>query len=79
MLNPNEAYARKNPIRATISNAGASIYHASEFINGSLKVGVQVTTLAYNALEVLIKEQRNEIAQIDLELSKQAKASFDSL
>ena len=79
MLNPNEAYARKNPIRATISNAGASIYHASNLVNEALQAGTKVATLASNALDILLLEQQIELAQTILELSKQATTSFDSL
>ena len=79
MLNPNEAYARKNPIRATISNAGASIYHASNLVNESLQAGTKVAMLASNALDILLLEQQIELAQTKLELSKQASVSFSEL
>lgn len=79
MLNPNEAYARKNPIRATISNAGASVYHASNLLNESLQATTKVALLASNALDILLLEQQIELAQTRLQLESQAKTSFSEL
>lgn len=79
MLNPNEAYARKNPIRATISNAGASVYHASNLVNESLQAGTKVAMLASNALDILLLEQQIELAQTRMQLESQAKTSFSDL
>lgn len=79
MLNPNEQYARKNPIRATISNAGASVYHASNLLNESLQATTKVALLASNALDILLLEQQIELAKAKLELEAQVKTSFDSL
>ena len=79
MLNPNEAYARKNPIRATISNAGASIYHASNLVNESLQAGTKVAMLASNALDILLLEQQIELAQNRMQLESQATTKFSDL
>lgn len=79
MLNPNEAYARKNPIRATISNAGASIYHASNLVNESLQAGTKVAMLASNALDILLLEQQIELAQTRIQLESQATTKFSDL
>lgn len=79
MLNPNEAYARKNPIRATISNAGASIYHASNLVNESLQAGTKVAMLASNALDILLLEQQIELAQTRMQLESQATTKFSDL
>ena len=79
MLNPNEAYARKNPIRATISNAGASVYHASNLLNESLQATTKIALLASNALDILLLEQQIELAQTRLQLEAQAKTSFSEL
>ena len=79
MLNPNEAYARKNPIRATISNAGASVYHASNLLNESLQATTKIALLASNALDILLLEQQIELAQTRLQLESQAKTSFSEL
>ncbi len=79
MLNPNEAYARKNPIRATISNAGASIYHASNLVNESLQAGTKVAMLASNALDILLLEQQIELAQTRMQLEAQATTKFSDL
>ena len=79
MLNPNEAYARKNPIRATISNAGASVYHASNLVNESLQATTKIALLASNALDILLLEQQIELAQTRLQLESQAKTSFSDL
>lgn len=79
MLNPNEQYARKNPIRATISNAGASVYHASNLLNESLQATTKVALLASNALDILLLEQQIELAQTRLQLESQAKTSFSEL
>lgn len=79
MLNPNEAYARKNPIRATISNAGASVYHASNLLNESLQATTKIALLASNALDILLLEQQIELAQTRLQLESQAKTSFSDL
>lgn len=79
MLNPNEAYARKNPIRATISNAGASIYHASNLVNESLQAGTKIALLASNALDILLLEQQIELAQTRMQLESQATTKFSDL
>ena len=79
MINVNEEYARKNPIRATLSNAGASIYHASNLVNESLQAGTKIAKLASNALDVLLVEQEIELAKAKLELESQAKTSFSEL
>ena len=79
MLNPNEQYARKNPIRATISNAGASVYHASNLLNESLQATTKIALLASNALDILLLEQQIELAQTRLQLESQAKTSFSEL
>lgn len=79
MINVNEDYARKNPIRATISNAGASIYHASNLINESLQAGTKIAKLASNALDILLLEQSIELAQTKLQLESQAKTSLEDL
>lgn len=79
MLNPNEQYARKNPIRATISNAGASVYHASNLLNESLQATTKIALLASNALDILLLEQQIELAQTRLQLESQAKTSFSDL
>ncbi len=79
MLNPNEQYARKNPIRATISNAGASIYHASNLVNESLQAGTKVAMLASNALDILLLEQQIELAQTRMQLEAQATTKFSDL
>lgn len=69
MINLNsEEYARKNPIRATISNAGASIYHASNTINVSLQATTKVAQLCSNALDQLLVEQAVELEQAKAEL-----------
>ena len=79
MINVNEEYARKNPIRATLSNAGASVYHASNLINEALQAGTKIAKLASNALDILLLEQQIELAKTKLELESQAKTSFDAL
>ena len=79
MLNPNEAYARKNPIRATISNAGASVYHASNLLNESLQATTKIALLASNALDILLLEQQIELAQTRLQLESQATTKFSDL
>ena len=79
MLNPNEQYARKNPIRATISNAGASVYHASNLLNESLQATTKIALLASNALDILLLEQQIELAQTRLQFESQAKTSFSDL
>lgn len=79
MLNPNEQYARKNPIRATFSNAGASIYHASNLVNESLQAGTKVAMLASNALDILLLEQQIELAQTRMQLESQATTKFSDL
>ena len=79
MLNPNESYARKNPKRASISNAGASIYHASNLFNESLQAGTKVAMLASNALDILLLEQQIELAQTRMQLESQATTKFSDL
>lgn len=79
MINVNEEYARKNPIRATLSNAGASVYHASNLVNEALQAGTKIAKLASNALDILLLEQQIELAKTKLELESQAKTSFDAL
>ena len=79
MLNPNEAYARKNPIRATISNAGASVYHASNLLNESLQATTKIALLASNALDILLLEQQIELAQTRMQLESQATTKFSDL
>ena len=79
MLNPNEAYARKNPIRATISNAGASVYHASNLLNESLQATTKIALLASNALDILLLEQQIELAQTRMQLESQATTKFSEL
>lgn len=79
MINVNEEYARKNPIRSTLSNAGASIYHASNLVNESLQAGTKIAQLASRALDVLLLEQSIELAQVKLQLDSQAKTSFSDL
>lgn len=79
MINVNEDYARKNPIRATISNAGASIYHASNLVNESLQAGTKVAKLASNALDILLLEQSIELAQAKMQLEAQASSALAGL
>lgn len=79
MLNPNEQYARKNPIRATFSNAGSSIYHASEVLNKSLRTTGKVIDLVDAYLDNMLIETRLELATNSLELESQATTKFSDL
>lgn len=79
MINATQAYTAKNPIRATISNTALTIHAASEAAIVYAGVAKQIGILASTALDVMIIEQKAELAKMQLELNSQAKTSFSEL
>lgn len=79
MINATQAYTAKNPIRATISNTALTIHAASEAAIVYAGVAKQLGILASTALDVMIIEQKAELAKMKLELESEAKTSFSEL
>ena len=79
MINASQEYTSKNPIRATISNTALTIHAASEAAIVYAGVAKQIGILASTALDVMIIEQKAELAKMKLELESQAKTSLEDL
>jgi len=79
MINTSQEYIAKNPIRATISNTALTIHAASEAAIVYAGVAKQIGILASTALDVMIIEQKAELAKMQLELNSKAKTSFSEL